>query len=73
MKNIGFGEKATHTKTERWYTNLETQEIKYKDKHPKKIVSNIEYDKWLTANVFGINFIYNLRLKYRNKIIKNFL
>ena len=30
VKNIGFGATATHTKTEQWYSNLETQEIEYK-------------------------------------------
>ena len=72
VKNIGFGATATHTKTKQWYTNLETQEIKYKNKHPKKIFANLTYDKWLTINVFGVNFIYNFRQKFKkNKIIKN--
>ena len=72
VKNIGFGATATHTKTEQWYSNLETQEIEYKNKHPKKIFANFEYDNWLTVNVFGVNFIYNLSQKFKkNKIIKN--
>tara|TARA_A100000164_G_scaffold373316_1_gene404287 strand:- start:87 stop:1073 length:987 start_codon:yes stop_codon:yes gene_type:complete len=72
VKNIGFGATATHTKTEEWFSNLETHEIKYKNKHPKKIFANLEYDNWLTINVFGINFIYNFSHKLiQNRIIKN--
>ena len=72
VKNIGFGEAATHTKSEPWYSNLETQEIKYINKHPRKISASLEYDKWLTMNVFGINFIFYLSRKLiKNKIIKN--
>jgi hypothetical protein len=71
VKNIGIGASATHTKTKQWYSNLETHEMQYKDKHPKKIFANLEYDKWLNINVFGTNFLYIRQKIIKNKIIKN--
>ena len=70
VKNIGIGADATHTKTEHWYSKLETQEIKYFNKHPNKIYPNLEYDNWLNINVLEqIFFILGKIIK--NKIIKN--
>lgn len=71
VKNIGIGVSATHTKTKHWYSNLETQEMKYINKHPKKISPNLEYDNWLNINVFGTNFIYLRKKLIKNKIIQN--
>ena len=71
VKNIGMGISATHTKTKHWYSNLKTQEMKYINKHPKKISPNLEYDNWLNINVFGVNFLYLRQKLIKNKIIRN--
>ena len=71
VKNIGMGAAATHTKTKHWYANLKTQEIKYINKHPKKVSPNLEYDKWLNVNVFGTNFLYLRQKLIKSKIIQN--
>jgi hypothetical protein len=65
-KNIGFGKSATHTKIKQWYSDLETHELKYNNKHPKIITPNLDYDKWLNANVFNINSHF-----IKKRIIKN--
>ena len=69
VKNIGFGENATHTKIKHWYSNLETNEIKYINKHPKKIIANKEYDCWLNTNVYGIKFHYIKQKILNNKVL----
>lgn len=71
VKNIGIGVDATHTKTKHWYSKLQTQEIKYINKHPKKIFANLEYDNWLNINVFGTNFLYIRQKIIKNKLINN--
>ncbi len=71
VKNIGFGKSATHTKIKHWYANLETNELKYLDKHPKHIYPNIEYDDWLNTNVYGVKFNY-IKLKIlKNRFLNN--
>ena len=66
-----MGISATHTKTKHWYSNLKTQEMKYINKHSKKISPNLEYDNWLNINVFGVNFLYLRQKLIKNKIIRN--
>jgi hypothetical protein len=71
VQNIGFGENATHTKFKHWYSDLETNELKYVDKHPRKIIANLEYDYWINTNVFGIDFHYAKQKILQNKILKS--
>ena len=53
VKNIGFGESATHTKSKTWYSELENPEL-INIKHPKLITLNLSYDNWLQNNVLKI-------------------
>jgi hypothetical protein len=71
VKNIGFGKSATHTKIKHWYANLETNELKYKNKHPKNIIANLGYDKWLNSNVFGIQFNDIKHKLIKHKILRS--
>ena len=71
VKNIGFGKKALHTKNKQWYSDLETQELNFNNKHPKKILVNREYDNWLNNHVYGVNFHYLKEKFLKNKILKS--
>ena len=70
-KNIGFGKSATHTKIKHWYSDLETQELKFNNKHPKNVIADLNYDNWLNNCVFGINFHYLKKKIIKNKILKS--
>jgi len=71
VKNIGFGKKALHTKNKQWYSDLETQEINFINKHPKKILVNRKYDNWLNNHVYGVKFHYLKEKFLKNKILKS--
>jgi len=76
VKNIGFGNSATHTIDSGWYSNFKTSELK-NIKHPKMIIPNFSYDNWLNNNLFGIKYgHYSKKIKkfkiFNNKIAFNF-
>ena len=55
VKNIGFGEHATHTKgSADWREALEAEEIEFPLYHPKHIIRNIEADIFSDRVCFGI-------------------
>jgi hypothetical protein len=69
VKNIGFSEKAEHTKTKEWYSNLETRELKF-IKHPKIIEPNYHHDNWISKyylNIEEADFFYKIK---KSKIFK---
>src|SRR3989344_2349981 len=55
VKNIGFGEGATHTKTAKGYLGeMVTKESEFPLKHPEKIEVNKKADMFTYRKVFGI-------------------
>lgn len=70
VKNIGFGNNATHTKSEEWYSNLETYELK-NIKHPKQISPDLSYDEWVNLNFFQIKHFYFIKRLKKYKIFKS--
>jgi hypothetical protein len=73
VKNIGFVDGATHTKTKQWYSEMETHELR-NIKHPKIITTDPNYDNWINVNVFQIKhyyFIQKIRkyMIFRSKIV----
>lgn len=56
VKNIGFDEQATHTKTSTsLYTNMEVKEIDFPLRHPNSICPNLDLDTLCSRIRFGIN------------------
>lgn len=71
VKNIGFDKSATHTKFKHWYTSLDSKNLIFKDKHPKNIKADLNYDRWLNNHVYGINFHFAKQKIVQNKILKS--
>ena len=74
VKNIGFVKDATHTKIKYkdWFNNLETQEMKFKNFHPKLISVDLKYDNWLSNSVFKVDRIYFKKQILKNKFLDKF-
>jgi hypothetical protein len=70
VKNVGFVDGATHTKTKQWYSELETHELKH-IKHPKIIIPDLNYDNWINVNVFQIMHFYSMQKIKKYKIFKS--
>ena len=68
VRNIGFVKDATHTKIKYkdWFNKLKTQEMNFKNFHPKSIEADLNYDNWLSRTVFKVDKIY-----LKKQIIKN--
>ena len=69
VKNIGFGESATHTKSKTWYSELENPEL-INIKHPKFITPDPGYDNWVNNNVFNIRYNFLIKKMISYKIFK---
>ncbi len=52
VKNIGFGDEATHTKDVCEFANLKTYELLVKD-HPEEIVQDEAADRFTTDIMFS--------------------
>ncbi len=75
VKNIGFVDEATHTKTKQWYSEMETYKLG-NIKHPKIITPDPNYDNWINVNVFQIKHYYFIKkikkyMIFRSKIVFN--
>lgn len=75
VKNIGFGESATHTKKDNsTLSNFPTQTIQSFSKHPKRIIINKQYDLETSLISYGITWtrVFPRMLYFQiKKIIKN--
>ena len=67
VRNIGFVKDATHTKIKykEWFHELKTNELNISDLHPKLKTPNLNYDSWLSKNIFKVDKIY-----FRNKFLR---
>ena len=64
IKNIGFGEDATHTINENDFSNIEYSHLAVK-KHPVEIIQNKEADKYTSKRMFNKKSFY---IRIINKI-----
>jgi len=78
VKNIGFGEDATHTLLQTEWNNLNTAQILLEYKKPSSIEVNCEADEFVIKNIFGIgkdevikknNTLF--KMKFRKRIKEN--
>ena len=67
VANIGFVKDATHTKIKYkdWFHELKTNELDITNLQPKLKTPDLNYDSWLSKNIFKVDKIY-----FRNKILK---
>ena len=67
IANIGFVKDATHTKIKYkdWFHELKTNELDITNLQPKLKTPDLNYDIWLSKNIFKVDKIY-----FRNKILK---
>ena len=67
VANIGFVKDATHTKIKYkdWFHELKTNELDITNLQPKLKTPDLNYDIWLSKNIFKVDKIY-----FRNKIFK---
>ena len=72
VQNIGFVKEATHTKIKYkdWFHDLETNEIIYFNGHPKTILPELQYDKWLSEKIFKIRNVYLKKKIDKNNYLK---
>ena len=70
VKNIGFGENATHTKkNDQQKSNLPLETLNFPLSHPSNIVRDYQADRWFDLNLFKISSI-NI---WKNRFKKYFL
>lgn len=67
VANIGFVKDATHTKIKykEWFHELKTNELDINNLQPKLKTPDLDYDSWLSKNIFKVDKIY-----LRNKLLK---
>jgi hypothetical protein len=69
ISNVGNDERSTNTKGKLHYINLPTESIEYqKIIHPKHIIPNNNYDKWVEDSIYSKTFKYRINWMFQ-KII----
>jgi hypothetical protein len=70
VQNIGFTKDATHTKLKYrdWYNDLKPSTIKYFNNHPKKIITNVKYDLWVSQMIFKIDKFFQKKNMFYSSI-----
>ena len=66
VRNIGFGEEATHTKGANPSMDLPLEEMVFPLIHPKTVIRDSQADKWTDKNVFGISKYDFLKSKIKS-------
>jgi hypothetical protein len=72
VSNIGFVKGATHTKIEykEWFHDLKTSELDLNDLEPKSNKPNLDYDMWLSRDIFKVDKIYLKKILLKNNLFK---
>ena len=55
VRNIGFGQEATHTKSANSRMELPLEGMVFPLTHPQKVIRDSKADEWTDKNVFGIS------------------
>lgn len=77
ISNLGHREDGAHTRdSSHWRANLETEQLKFPIKHPKKIVANRKADKFLADHLFlnkaaDEKIVYKFVTRIKKKIVNS--
>jgi hypothetical protein len=73
VKNIGFDENATHTKSKNGSHKLSTlplESLTFSLSHPSNVIRDYEADRWSDLNLFKISQINNWKNRLKKIILK---